>query len=87
MNVEIVAIFIYIIISQIENDISKTYRVLLMGFPFFEDFDFWIIFFIRYLFYEYISSNEYKIYSTEYQLEIGCLLPDDYVVDKEDKNE
>ena len=87
MNIEIVPNFIYLIITQMENDISKAYRVLLMAFLFFEDFDFSIIFFTRYLFYEYISSNEDKIYSTEYQLEIGCLLPDDYVVDKGDKNE
>ena len=87
MNIEIVPNFIYLIITQMETDISKAYRVLLMAFLFFEDFDFSIIFFTRYLFYEYISSNEDKIYSTEYQLEIGCLLPDDYVVDKGDKNE
>ena len=87
MNVEIVSIFIYIIINQMEVDISKAYRVLLIAFLFFEDFDFSIIFFTRYLFYEYISANEDKIYSTEYQLEIGCLLPDFYVIDKGDKNE
>ena len=44
MNVEIVSIFIYIIINQMEVDISKAYRVLLIAFLFFEDFDFSIIF-------------------------------------------
>ena len=64
MNIEIVQNFIYLIITQMESDISKAYRVLLMAFLFFEDFDFSIIFFTRYLFYEYISSNENKIYSS-----------------------
>ena len=70
-----------------ENDISKAYKILLKVFLFCKDFDTCLIFFTRYLIYEYISANENKIYSKEYQVELGCLLPEDYVLDKGDKNE
>ena len=70
-----------------ENDISKAYKILLKVFLFCKDFDTCLIFFTRYLIYEYISANEDKIYSKEYQVELGCLLPEDYVLDKGDKNE
>ena len=87
MNINIVSEILYIIINQMEDDIKKAYTTLLKAFIFYKDFDFGIIFFTRYLIYEYISANEDKIYSKEYQLEVGCLLPDDYVIDKGNKNE
>jgi len=87
LNIDIVSIIFYIIINQMENDISKAYKALLKAFIHFPDFDFSLIFFTRYLIYEYISANEDKIYSTEYQLEVGCLLPDNFVVDKGATNE
>jgi hypothetical protein len=42
---------------------------------------------MRYLIFEYISANEDKIYSREFQVELGCLLPDEYCIDKGNKNE
>ena len=87
LDIDIVSIIMYIIIIQMENDISKAYKVLLKAFLFFPEFDFSILFFTRYLFYEYISANEDKIFSKEYQLEIGCLLPDTYVADRGTTNE
>ena len=70
-----------------ENDISKAYKILLKVFLFCKDFDTCLIFFTRYLIYEYISKNEKKIYSRENQVEVGCLLPEDFVLDKGEKNE
>ena len=87
MNISIVSEILYIIIVHMENDITKAYRILLKVFLFCNDFDTCLIFFTRYLIYEYISANEDKIYSKEYQVELGCLLPEDFVVDKGDKNE
>ena len=87
MNISIVSEILYIIIVHMENDITKAYRILLKVFLFCNDFDTCLIFFTRYLIYEYISENENKIYSKEYQVELGCLLPEDFVVDKGDKNE
>jgi hypothetical protein len=66
---------------------QTAYTTLLKVFIFDQDFDFGIIIFTRYLFYEYISANEDKIYSKDNQIEVGCLLPDEYIIDKGDKNE
>ena len=87
MNIDIVSQILYILIKQMEDDIKKAYETLLKAFIFYNDFDYGIIFFTRYLMYEYISANEDKIYSKEYQIEVGCLLPDNYIIDKGNKNE
>ena len=87
MNISIVSEILYIIINQLETDISKAYIILLKAFLFCNSFDFSIIFFTRYLIYEYISTNENKIYSKEFQIEVGSLLPDDFIIDKGNKNE
>ena len=70
-----------------ENDVTKAYTTLLKAFLFSNDFDFGIIYFTRYLIYEYISANEDKIYSKENPVEVGCLLPDQYIEDKRNKND
>ena len=88
MNIDVVTAILFLIIeNQIENNILKAYTILLKAFLFCSEFDFNIIFFGRYLIYEYISENENKIYSKEYQVEVGCLLPDNYVIDKGNKND
>ena len=78
---------LYILITQMEKKIETAYTTLLKVFICNSDFDFGIVLFTRYLLYEYISANEDKIYSKEYMLEIGCLLPDEYIVDRGNKNE
>ena len=87
MNISIVEEILYILISQMEINCSKAYEILLKVFLFSEDFDFGIIFFTRYLIYEYISANEDKIYTKEYQVEVGCLLPKKYIIDRGNRNE
>ena len=87
MNFEIVTSILYILINQMESDIEKAYKSLLKVFLYCPDFDFGIIYFTRYLIYEFIAANEDKIYSREFQLEVGCLLPEDYIIDKGDKND
>ena len=86
MNIEIVSMILYILINQMESDKEKAYKILLKVFLFYPDFDFGIIYFTKYLIYEFISANEDKIFSREFEVEIGCLLPEDYVIDKGDKN-
>ena len=87
MNTDIVTQVLYILINQMENDMKKAYIYLLKLFLYCPDFDFGIIYFMRYLIFEYISANEDKIYSREFQVELGCLLPDEYCIDKGNKNE
>ena len=45
-----------------------------------------IVYFTRYLFYEYISANEDKIISKEFQITVGSLLPDDFIIDLGEKD-
>ena len=87
MNIDIINRVFYILINQMEDDVRKAYICLLKLFLYCPDFDFGIIYFMRYLIYEYISENENKIYSKEFQVEVGSLLPEEYFVDKGDKNE
>ena len=88
INIGIVSQILYYLINYMETgDISATYIVLLKVFLNCKDFDYGIIYFTRYLLFEYISQNEDKIYSHENQFEIGCLLPEFYCIDKGDKNE
>ena len=74
MNISIVTESLYLIVSEMENNILNAYEILLKVFLFCTDFDYGIIFFTRYLIYEYILANENKIYSKEYQVEIGYVL-------------
>ena len=88
INIGIVSQILYYLINYMETgDISATYLVLLKVFLYCKDFDYGIIYFTRYLLFEYISQNEDKIFSHENQFEIGCLLPEFYCKDKGDKNE
>ena len=61
------------------------YKILLKVFLNCAEFVYGIIFFTRYLLYEYISENEQKIYSKEIKLEIGNLLPEKYILENEGK--
>jgi len=88
MNLSIVTQILYIMIHYMEMDnTSETYIILLKVFLYCSDFDFGIIYFTRYLLYEYISSNENKIYSRENQIELGCFLPEEFTKDKGEKTE
>ena len=86
LNISIVSEILYLIISQLETDISKAYLILLKAFLFCDGFDESIVYFTRYLFYEYISANEDKIISKEFQITVGSLLPDDFIIDLGEKD-
>ena len=88
LNVGIVSQILYYIITIMEKkDLNETYLILMKVFLYCNDFDIGIVYFTRYLIFEYILENEDKIYSKESPIEIGCFLPEDFVEDKGDKNE
>ena len=87
MNISIITQILYILLKKLENNVEDAYRILLKVFIYAKDFDYGIIYFTRYLLFEYILLNNNKIFSRENQIEIGCLLPEDYVVDKGNENE
>ena len=87
VNIDLVTQILYVLLECMENKYKDTYNVLLKVFLYCMDFDNGIIYFTRYLLFEYISSNENKIFSKQTQLDVGCLLPEEYIIDKGDKNE
>lgn len=88
---DIIIIILFIIIKYMDEDnIDKddeltAYKILLKVYLNSPEFDLGMIFFTRYLLYEYISENENKILSKEIKVEIGNLLPDKYVLEKDGK--
>ena len=87
MNIDIVTQILYVLLKNMENNVEDAYRILLKVFLYSKEFDYGMIYFTRYLLFEYILLNENKIFSSENQIEIGCFLPEDYVVDKGKENE
>ena len=86
MNISIITQILYILLKNLENNVEDSYRILLKAFIYAKDFDYGIIYFTRYLLFEYILLNEKKLFSRVNQIEIGWLLPEDYVVDKDKEN-
>ena len=88
LKISIVSQTLRVFIESMETkDIHSTYIIFLKIILYCSDFDDSIIYFTRYLLYEYISLNENKIYSKENQIELGCFLPEDFVKDKGKYNE
>ena len=77
----------YILTNEMEKNYESAYPLLIKLFLFCPKFDYGIIYFTRYLFFDYILSNEDKQYSIEYKIELGCLLPESYVIDKGKTND
>ena len=70
--------FLQLIIEHIEkNNIKEAYLILLKAFNN-TIFDRIMIFYLRYLIYEYIEKNQEKLLSKEFPVLLGNLLPNDY---------
>jgi hypothetical protein len=82
---------LYIIVKYLDCEIDyefTPYIILLKAFLFCQEFDYGIIFFTRYLIYEFISENENKIISSNNINEkLGNLLPDKYILKRGEKDE
>lgn len=88
LNISIVSQILYHLIKKMEEgNTDLTYQILLKVFLYCQEFDTGIVYFTRYLLFEYILQNEDKIYSRENQVDIGCLLPEFFCNDKGDKME
>ena len=79
---------LYIILEYMEENNQNAYTFFLKAYLFEKNFDYYLIFFTRYLIYEYISSNEDKLYSKnknikdkndDENLEIKFILPEKYI--------
>ena len=78
-NKDKVITILYIIIEYMNNaNLKKAYTFFLNAFNNNDYFDYCMIFFTRYLIYEYIKINENKFYSIDNDIKIGTLLPKAY---------
>ena len=64
------------------ENIGDPYAILIKSFNFCLPFDKGMIYFLKYLLYEYILENKNKIYNSEYPIKIGNLLSDKYINEK-----
>ena len=68
-----------IIIRFIEKDnIKEAYLTLIKGFNVTRTFDRIMIFYLRFLLYEYISDNQNKLFKKDFPVLLGNLLPQEY---------
>lgn len=75
-----VAMTILLIIIQFleNNNISEAYLTLLKSFNGSKAFDRIMIFYLRYILYEFISNNKDKLFSEDFPQLLGILLPKEY---------
>ena len=61
-----------------KNDIQEAYLTLLKAFNVTRVFDRVMIFYLRFLLYEYISDNQNKLFKKDFPVCLGNLLPEEY---------
>lgn len=81
INSEEIKKILCIIISKMNsnNNDNSVYEFFIKAFLFYKYFDEGLIYFTRYLIYEYISSNEDCKYSQQRNIKIGTTLPKKYI--------
>ena len=78
VKIDTIKELLYILIKYMTKNISKSYEVFIKIYLLYEEFDYGMIFILRYLLHEYIYENKYKTYSEEEETEISDLLPSKY---------
>ena len=73
---------LYVLFNSLDNNEGNSYEILIKIFNFCIAFDKGMIFFMRFLIYEYILENKNKVYSPDFALKIGNLLPDQFITEK-----
>ena len=78
ININLIKELLYILIKFMCKNINMSYEILIKIYLLYEEFDYGIIFIIRFLLYEYINENKFKIYSKDNKVDIMDLLPQKY---------
>ena len=78
IQIKLIKILLYILIKSMSTNINKSYEIFIKIFLLYEEFDYGMIFILRYLLFEYIEENNYKILSEEHKIELVELLPEKY---------
>jgi hypothetical protein len=82
MNTMLIIKILYLICEVLDNNesdsVMKAYEILLKCFNYCAIFDLGMITYFRYMMYEYIKKNGYMLYSKDFSVKIGNLLPSEY---------
>ena len=70
-----------IFFSMRENDLLKAYKLLYISINTCKKFDMGLILYFRYVLYKYINENKNKLYTKDFGVKIGNLLPGEYEID------
>ena len=82
INAEIIIQIMLIIYQLVENDnLIEAHQCLYKSILCSKDFDFLLIFYFRFILYEYIKNNEKKLYMESFPILLGNLLPSIYEKD------
>ena len=70
---------LHLLIEYLEQEqVSMCYETLIKAFCFCPAFDLAMIFYFKYLLYEFIKENQNKLYSNDFSVPLGNLLPSKY---------
>ena len=78
----IVKILILIYIAMKKSKIDKAYEILTKSFLNFTQFDLGLIYYLRFILFRYIKDNKDKLYTKNFAVKIGNLLPSEYETEK-----
>ena len=80
MSMTILLLNLLILITDLlkKGDILSAHQILIKSFCICRKFDYAIIFYFRYILYDYIKKNEEKTYLKSFPIKLGNLLPSQY---------
>ena len=88
LRVKICLILIYyaLTIQDFETSINKAHSLLIKIYNYDTNFDILLILNLKFLIYKYLKNNEKKLYTREYSIPVGSLLPSRYQKNKGNYN-
>ena len=78
INLNLIKQLLYILIKFMCKNINISYEILIKIYLLYEEFHYGMIFILRFLLYEYINENKYKMFSKDNKVDIMDLLPQKY---------
>ena len=82
----LILIYYALTIQDIQTSIDKAHSLLIKIYNYDVNFDLLLILNLKFLIYKYLKNNEKKLYTREYSVQIGNLLPSQYKILKGNYN-
>lgn len=85
-KISLILIYYALSIQDIETSIDKAHSLLIKIYNYDMNFDLLLILNLKFLIYKYLKNNEKKLYTREYSVPLGSLLPSRYQIQKGNYN-